>query len=71
MRYVLVVLACFWVMVGLAAPAVAAVECSHLWVARLPPDIAPGTHILRVRAIDEYGWEHVLHRVPEVVGHYW
>ncbi len=47
------------------------VQCSHLWAARLPRDMDPGIHTLRVRAIDEYSREHVQHRVIEVIGQYW
>ncbi|SFV08106.1 Calcineurin-like phosphoesterase [Methylobacterium sp. 174MFSha1.1] len=37
---------------------VKAEPCSHLWVARLPRDLKPGTHRLTVEATDEYGRPH-------------
>ncbi len=37
---------------------VEAEPCSHLWVARLPADLGPGTHAVRIAAIDEYGRPH-------------
>lgn len=37
---------------------VKAEPCSHLWVARLPRDLRPGTHRLTVEATDEYGRPH-------------
>jgi hypothetical protein len=40
---------------------------SHLWAARLPADLGPGVHTITVHATDEYGQEHVGHRVFEVV----
>jgi hypothetical protein len=49
-------------------PWVKAEPCSHLWVARLPADLEPGTHCLKVRATDEYGREHRDHLVIEVTG---
>ena len=45
---------------------VKAEPCSHLWVARLPADLAAGTHCIRVRITDEYGREHHDHLVLEV-----
>ncbi len=47
-------------------PWVKAEPCSHLWVARLPADLAAGTHCIRVRVTDEYGREHRDHLVLEV-----
>jgi hypothetical protein len=49
-------------------PWVQAEPCSHLWVARLPADLAAGTHSIRVRVTDEYGREHHDHLVLEVTG---
>lgn len=49
-------------------PWVNAEASSHIWVARLPADLAAGTHCVHVRAIDEYGREHRDHLVVEVVG---
>ncbi|WP_018261665.1 calcineurin-like phosphoesterase C-terminal domain-containing protein [Methylobacterium sp. WSM2598] len=40
---------------------------SHIWTARLPRDIAPGTHRLSVEATDEYGRLHRDGIVLEVV----
>ena len=39
---------------------------SHIWVARLPADLAAGTHCVHVIATDEYGREHRDHLVLEV-----
>lgn len=47
---------------------VKAEPCSHLWVARLPADLAVGTHCIGVRVTDEYGREHRDHLVLEVTG---
>jgi 3',5'-cyclic AMP phosphodiesterase CpdA len=47
-------------------PWVKAEPCSHLWVARLPPDLDIGTHCIAVRVTDEYGREHRDHLVLEV-----
>ena len=41
---------------------------SHIWTARLPPDLAADTHLIRVTAIDEYGREHNDSLVLEIVG---
>jgi hypothetical protein len=30
-------------------------NCSHLWIARLPTDLAPGAYRVLVEAVDEYG----------------
>jgi hypothetical protein len=49
-------------------PWVKAEASSHVFVARLPPDLAVGTHTIRVRAVDEYGREHRDHLVVEVTG---
>ncbi len=45
---------------------VTAYPVQHIWSARLPRDLAPGTHTVTVRAVDAYGVEHVGHRVLEV-----
>jgi hypothetical protein len=45
---------------------VAATTCAHLWQTSLPANLAPGAHILQVRAIDEYGREHLARTVLEV-----
>ena len=49
-------------------PWVKAVSSSHIWTARLPPDLEVGAHCLRARVIDEYGREHRDHLVIEVTG---
>jgi 3',5'-cyclic AMP phosphodiesterase CpdA len=49
-------------------PWVKAEPCSHIWVARLPADLEPGTHCLKVRAVDEYGREHNDSLVVEITG---
>jgi len=49
-------------------PWVNAERCSHIFVARLPADLEPGTHCIKVRAVDEYGREHRDNLVVEVVG---
>jgi hypothetical protein len=49
-------------------PWVKAEPSSHIWTARLPPDLTVGTHCIRVRAVDEYGREHRDHLVVEVTG---
>jgi hypothetical protein len=47
---------------------VAAEPCTHLFVARLPADLEPGTHRITVEARDEYGRAHRDHLVVEVNG---
>ena len=47
-------------------PWVQAVPSSHVWTAPLPVGLEPGAHRVRVRAIDEYGREHVAHTLLEV-----
>ncbi|SEE03650.1 Calcineurin-like phosphoesterase [Rhizobiales bacterium GAS188] len=49
-------------------PWVNAEPCSHIFVARLPADLEPGTHRLQVRAVDEYGREHNDNLVVEITG---
>jgi hypothetical protein len=49
-------------------PWVKAESSSHIWTARLPPDMEAGTHCIRARVIDEYGREHQDHLVIEVTG---
>lgn len=39
---------------------------NHLWTARLPDNLTPGTHVLTVRATDEYGQVHVGTKIFEV-----
>jgi C terminal of Calcineurin-like phosphoesterase/Calcineurin-like phosphoesterase len=45
---------------------VAATPCAHLWQAAIPKDLAPGAHVLLVRARDEYGREHTARTIIEV-----
>jgi hypothetical protein len=45
---------------------VTATPCAHLWQAALPAALAPGAHVLEVRAVDEYGRAHVTRTVLEV-----
>jgi hypothetical protein len=40
---------------------------SHVWVADLPADLAPGAHSLTVTAVDDYGLRHRGHQVIEVM----
>jgi hypothetical protein len=47
-------------------PWVKALPSSHIWTARLPADLQPGTHCVAVRVIDEYGREHRDNLVLEV-----
>jgi hypothetical protein len=47
-------------------PWVEAVPSTHLWTARLPAGLAAGAHRVTVRAVDEYGRQHVAHTVLEV-----
>jgi C terminal of Calcineurin-like phosphoesterase len=45
---------------------VTATPCAHLWQAPVPRDLAPGAHVLLIRARDEYGREHAARTVIEV-----
>lgn len=45
---------------------VEAVRSSHLWSAALPAGLPPGAHPVIVRAIDEYGRQHVAHAIVEI-----
>jgi len=47
-------------------PWVKAEPSSHIWTARLPSDLEPGTHCIAVRVVDEYGREHRDHLVLEL-----
>jgi hypothetical protein len=47
-------------------PWVKAEPSSHIWTARLPADLEPGTHRIAVRVVDEYGREHLDHLVMEL-----
>jgi hypothetical protein len=49
-------------------PWVKAEPSSHIWTARLPPDLGAGTTAIEVRVVDEYGREHLDHLVLEVTG---
>jgi hypothetical protein len=46
-------------------PWVKAEPSSHIWAARLPAELEPGTHRVAVHVIDEYGREHRDHLVLE------
>ena len=41
---------------------------SHIWIADLPDDLAPGPHLLSVVAVDEFGITHHGHKLLEVTG---
>ncbi len=41
---------------------------SHIWIADLPDDLAPGPHLLSVLAVDEFGSTHHGHKLLEVTG---
>ena len=41
---------------------------THLWIADLPDDLGPGTHLVSVVATDEFGSTHHGHKVLEVTG---
>ena len=47
-------------------PWVEAVPTTHLWTAQLPEDLRPGVHTITVRAIDDYGQEHMAHKIFEI-----
>lgn len=46
---------------------VEAIPSTHIWTARMPADLAPGTHRAEVRVTDEYGREHRDGLIVEVV----
>jgi hypothetical protein len=48
-------------------PWVKPIPSSHLWTARLPQTLRPGTYALKVKVVDEYGREHRDGMVLEVV----
>jgi hypothetical protein len=41
-------------------------KSSHIWQAALPPDLVAGTHLIRVRARDEFGRRHADSMILEV-----
>jgi C terminal of Calcineurin-like phosphoesterase/N terminal of Calcineurin-like phosphoesterase/Calcineurin-like phosphoesterase len=47
-------------------PWVRAEPSSHIWTARLPHDLAAGTHRVAVRVVDEYGREHKDYLIVEI-----
>ena len=49
-------------------PWVKAEPSTHIWTARMPLDLSPGTHRADIRVTDEYGRERKDHLVIEVVG---
>ncbi len=42
-------------------------DSTHIWVAPLPRDLAPGVRRITIRAIDEYGQEHRDTKLIEIV----
>jgi hypothetical protein len=40
----------------------------HMWEGRLPADLPPGGHLIRVRTVDMYGQEYAASRVIRVSG---
>jgi C terminal of Calcineurin-like phosphoesterase len=51
---------------GTKKPWVKAEASSHIWTARLPHDLKPGTHTLAVLVRDEYGRSYSEHAVMEI-----
>lgn len=49
-------------------PWVSAIPSSHVWVARLPSDLGPGTHRADVEVLDEYGRARREAMIIEVTG---
>ena len=49
-------------------PWVSAIPSSHVWVARLPAELGPGTHRADVEVVDEYGRVRRQAMIIEVVG---
>ena len=49
-------------------PWVAPAPSTHLWIADLPDDLGPGTHLVSIAATDEFGTTHHGHKVLEVTG---
>jgi hypothetical protein len=49
-------------------PWLSALPSSHLWEGALPAGLAAGTHVVTVRATDEFGRVHHAHRVLEIEG---
>lgn len=41
---------------------------THIWTADLPDDLQPGTHLLSVVAVDEFGSTHHGHKILEITG---
>lgn len=41
---------------------------THIWTADLPDDTPPGTHLLSVAAVDEFGSTHHGHKIIEISG---
>lgn len=48
-------------------PWVGARESTHIWEALMPTGLAKGTHTIRVRATDEFGRDHVMEKIFEVI----
>jgi hypothetical protein len=49
-------------------PWVSAIPSSHIWVARLPADLGPGTHRADIEVVDEYGRTRREAMIVEVTG---
>ncbi|MGU3661547.1 calcineurin-like phosphoesterase C-terminal domain-containing protein [Methylobacterium fujisawaense] len=49
-------------------PWVSAIASSHIWVARLPADLGPGTHRADIEVVDEYGRTRHEAMIVEVTG---
>lgn len=49
-------------------PWVSAIPSSHIWVARLPADLGPGTHRAGIEVVDEYGRTRHEAMIVEVTG---
>jgi hypothetical protein len=48
-------------------PWVEATPSTHLWKVPVPAGLKAGAYSVRVRAVDEYGRQHVAHTVLEIV----
>ena len=41
---------------------------THIWIADLPDDLGPGTHLVSVAAVDDFGSTHHGHKILEITG---